>query len=300
MLKKSKKKSVHTDEQPAASPRRMMWRKLTVALLIASVLLTGVTVATRYNPVRRAVGLQPRPEPLTQGPGGLPLSKEYIYAGGRLVATEEATPTPTPTGPPPTNLVATLSTVNPPSASISVTWAPPSSGTVANYIVERAGTLGQFTPVGQPVTAASFNDTTASEGIAYLYRVKAVFTNGGISDYSNADLATAVAFTDDPLIGVNDPQGRPATIIYARHLTELHRAVDAVRVLAGIGAAAWKNDPAPQSHGSILKDHFLELRTNLNLALPLLGMTALPDDASLAVNLPVKVAHIQDVRDKVR
>jgi hypothetical protein len=299
-------RGVVADAAPFKVPRRGGWiKRFVIALLIVATLLTAAIAATRYEPVRRAVGLHPLlVEPAAQGTGSLPLSKEYVYAGGRLVATEEATPTPTPTpaGPPPTGLVATLSAVNAPAASISVTWVTPSSGpaVVASYIVERASVVGQFAPIGQPVTGTSFNDTDAHEGMAYLYHVRAVFTNGGMSADSNADLVTAVAFTDDPLVGTNDPQQRPATIIRARHLTELHRAVDAVRVLAGIGGANWKNDPTPQTHGSILKDHFLELRTNLNPALPLLGKAVLPEDASLAVNLPVKVAHIQDVRDKVK
>jgi hypothetical protein len=76
--------------------------------------------------------------------------------------------------------------------------------------------------------------------------------------------------------------------------------VDAVRVLANVGPAAWQTNPAPAPGGSILAAHSLELRTNLNPALSALGITQMPSDPTLAVGLPVKAVHIQDVRDKVK
>jgi hypothetical protein len=243
----------------------------------------------------------PAAEPAAQAtPTPLPLAKEYVYAGGRLVATEE--PTPLPSGYAPTNLAASATTINAPAATVHVIWSPPASGTPSSYVVERRGAGGQFQAVGQPVSApaASFDDASAAEGSAYLYRVKALYAGGGTSDYSNTDLATTVAFTDDPLIGANDPQNRPATKVYARHLTELHRAVDAVRALAGVGASSWQNNPAPAQGGAILAAHFLELRTNLNPALSALGISQLPDDQTLAAGQRVKATHIQDVREKVK
>jgi hypothetical protein len=116
---------------------------------------------------------------------------------------------------------------------------------------------------------------------------------GGTFAYSNSDMATAVAYTDDPLqAGV--------TVVKAAHLTQLRRAVEAVRALANVGQATWQTNPSPAPGGSILAAHSLELRTNLNPALAALGMTQMPSDPTLAVALPVKAAHIQAVRDKIR
>jgi Ig-like domain from next to BRCA1 gene len=211
-------------------------------------------------------------------------------------------------GAPPTNLVATASTINPPSATVTVTWSAPSSGTPTSYVVERAGLAGQFQQVGQPVAAptTNFSDTTASEGAAYLYRVKAVFSGGGTSDYSNTDLATAVAFSDDPLIGAGDPQGRPATVIKAAHLNELRRAVSAVHALAGLGAVTTWTYPnpvssPPEQRRGIYLDDVQNLRDRLGEALAALGISAPAyRDPVLARGMAVKKEHFQQLRDAVK
>ncbi|HEY0169932.1 MAG TPA: fibronectin type III domain-containing protein [Pyrinomonadaceae bacterium] len=307
MSRKTRKKKREA-AAPPAPPRRRRLRK-GPAVLAACLLLVGVALAAaRFAPVRRAVGLAPLPGPVAQGPDGLPLAKEYVYAGGRLVATEEPggqpTPTPTPAGSPPSNLVALLESVSGASASISVSWSPPASGgQVASYIVERKVAGGSFVPVGQPVPApaTNLNDGGASEGAAYLYRVKAVFAAGGSSDYSNADLATAVAFTDDPLVGANDPQNRPATTVYARHLTELRRAVSAVHLLAGQGAVTSWGYPDPAGRVIRLED-VSDLRERLGEALPALGFTppSYADPTLTRYVTKVKKEHFQQLRDAVK
>ncbi|MDQ3743380.1 MAG: fibronectin type III domain-containing protein [Acidobacteriota bacterium] len=254
--------------------------------------------------MRHAVGLSNLPEPAAQATPTLQLSKEYVYAGGRLVATEE--PTPLPSGPPPTNLAAATTSINPPAATVRVTWAAPSSGAPLSYVVERKAAGGQFQPVGQPVTApaTSFDDTSAGEGAAYLYQVKAVYAGGGTSGYSNTDLATTVAFSDDPLVGANDPHS-PATPIRARHLTELRRAVSAVHALAGMGAVtAWTYpDPvsAPASQRRpVYKEDVQDLRARLSEALPVLGITPPTYDGITKYFTKVQAAHFQQLRDAVK
>lgn len=259
----------------------------------------------RYEPVRRAVGMRPLSVEPAQSQG-LPLSKEYVYAGGRLVATEEptpaTTPTPTPGGPPPTALTATGFFPSANSSGVKLVWAAPSSGSPTSYVVERASSRNQggllYGPVGSPVTtlptqANPYIDPSPAVGTVYVYRVKAMYA-GGPSDYSNQDLATTVRYSgDDPLVG-------GASVIRAADLSELRAVVEAVRSLAGVGAGAWKSNPAPAFGGSILKEHYAELRTNLDPALDELGIGRVPVDASIALTLPVKAVHIQDVRDKVR
>lgn len=299
MSKKSKKRvkgGATEPPLPAVLKAPSKRKRLYVAALCAVALTAAVAAATRYDPVRRAVGLKPLLA--AQGSGGLPLAKEYIYSGGRLIATEEpapsATPTPTPSGSAPTNLVATAAF---PSgvANVGLTWGAPSSGpTVVSYVVERRGAgtaFQQIATVQEPTR--SYNDTGVALNSAYLYRVSAVFSNAGTSDYSNQDLATAVAYSDDPLVA-------GVTTVKAAHLTQMRAAVDAVRALAGVGAASWQTNPSPAPGGSILAAHSVELRSNLNPALSALGVTQMPSDSTLAVGLPVKAAHIQDVREKVR
>jgi len=299
MSKKFRKKGIRANAPRPAPVRPARPRRYSVATLAACALMAASFAATRFEPVRRAVGLRPLLITPAQGNANLPLSKEYVYAGGRLVATEEptATPTPTPVGPPPTNLSATLLSVSPPAATVTVSWTAP-SGSAVGYVVERASAPGQFAPVGQPVTApaTNFNDATVSEGSAYLYRVKAIYA-GGPSDYSNTDLATAVAFTDSPLQG---------TVIRARHLTELRRAVNAVRALAGMAAAVWTY-PGPVSaptsqRRAVYPEDVTDLRMRLEEALGPLGIPAggYPAEPLLARGAVVNAQHFEQIRGRVR
>lgn len=283
-------------------------------MLIACVLLASGYAATRYSPLRRVVGLAPLTEPAAQAPDNFTLAKEYVYAGGRLIATEEpepaATPTPTPAGPAPTSLVATASLPGIDTAEVRLTWVAPSPAPLS-YVVERAsvrvsdGSKTDYAPLSQPVTnvptqAAPYLDPSPpAQGMVYAYRVKAVYT-GGESGYSNQDVATTFRYTgDDPLVGAGDPL-RPASAVRAANLMELRAVVAAVRTLAGVGAATWKGDPPPRMWDPILADHFAELRVQLNPALEALGISPMPADASIISQQPVKKEHVQDVRDKVR
>jgi hypothetical protein len=304
MSKKRKDGKNRAGERPVHADKRLR-RAAVLAPLVLCVIAAGAT-ALRWEPLRHAVGLAPVTEPAAQAsPTPLQLSKEYIYAGGRLAATEE--PTPLPSGPPPTNLAAAATTINAPSATVHVTWSAPSSGTPSSYVVERASLAGQFQQVGQPVAAPAtrLDDSSAAEGAAYLYRVKAVYAGGGTSDYSNTDLATAVAFSDDPLIGANDPQHQPPTVIKAAHLTELRRAVSAVHALAGLGAVTSWTYPNPVStplsqRRPIYLEDVKDLRDRLSEALPALGITP-PTYADLTRYITkVQKEHFQQLRDAVK
>jgi hypothetical protein len=309
----SKKKRKAGRAKPGAvvsRSRRVRWAKAAVvAPLLLCMIAVGVA-SLRWGPVRRAAGLAPLSEPLTQAtPTPLSLSKEYVYAGGRLVATEQ--PPPQPSGPPPTNLIATSSIPSSGPLVVSLTWSAPSAGgSPTGYVVERAqtrdGTGLRFTPLTPTVTSppspgSPYLDQSPPSGVVCVYRVRATYPSGVSDSYSNMDVATTVAYTgDDPLIGANHQPGQHASIVSTKNLTELQGVVDAVRALAGLGSVVWKNNPSPQSGGQILVAHFLELRTNLNPALQALGISQMPDDATLGQGKAVMAAHIQDVREKVR
>lgn len=296
MPKKSKRKESSGASDAArpsvyeASKRRSYY----IAALSAFALLAAVTATSRFNAVRRAIGLRPLTiASLAQAtPTPLPLSKEYVYAGGRLVATEEPTPgaTPTPVGPTPTNLIATANSYS----SVSLSWTAPGAG-VIGYVVERKGALGtQEIPTGS--TSPSFNDSTPPGDYAYLYRVKAVYASG-TSLYSNQDLATTIVFTDNTLRGVT---------VKATHLTELRRAVNAVRALAGIGAASWTypdpvSSPASQRRAIYLED-VTDLRARLDEALGPLGLPSgdYPANPPLVRNQVVNADHFEQIRARVR
>lgn len=213
-------------------------------------------------------------------------SKEYIYAGGKLVATEERVASSLDS---PSNLVATaISTTQ-----VSLTWtAPP--GAVTHYEVQRTQRIDlPFVTLGPNPTSTSFTDSTAASGITYLYQVRAVGQGGATSNYSNVDLATTVIFTDDPLVA-------GVTTIKALHLTQLRQAVNAVRSTANLSPASW-TDISPQGV-SVKAVHVSQLRTNLSQGLSTLGFSNPPyTDPTLIQGITVvKRIHIEELRQRVK
>jgi len=224
-------------------------------------------------------------------------SKEYIYAGGRLVATEEPAGgggcggSPGTPGPP-------TATANNPPTSVAIHW-PASSGTVDHYQVERKQTLLDSgyqvvifnVPPASPVVSTT--DSTVIGNTAYVYRVQAFLDAAGNcpSAYSNIDLATTVIFTEDPLVGKE-------TTIKALHIAEVRQAVDAVRTTAGIGGATWTN---PLNHlDQVRAVDFSELRNRLNEGLSQLGLSPISGDSTIAPLNIVFATQLQIVRDKVK
>ena len=201
--------------------------------LIGSVcLIVALGVVTIAGPWGTAPGLRrvralfispPPPIPPPNSP-----SKEYIYAGGRLIATEEPNPLVAPT-----SLVADTFS----GTQINLTWA--AAPNAHHYQVERAPNLGgTFTVVNSNVATTSYTDNTVTAVNAYLYRVRSADSVGNLSAPGNLDVATAITFTDIPLT-VN------TTLIKAQHVTELRQAVNAVRATANLTAATWTVADAP-------------------------------------------------------
>lgn len=305
-MSKSKRRAARGGavEKPSRAGGRVRWVKVAVVAPLALCVLAAGAASLRWQPVRRAVGLAPLAEPQAS-PTPLALAKEYVYAGGRLVATEEPAPS---SGPPPTNLVATATTAT----SVDVTWAAP-AGAVGGYVVERAQSKdGPYVQVGTtPASQTSFTDAAPVDSqpptgdTAYLYRVKATYAGGGYSAYSDNDLATTVIFTDDPLVGSEDAHPPAATVIQARHLTELRRAVSAVHALAGLNpVTSWTypdpvSSPASSRRPVYLKD-VKELRDRLDEALPALGRTPPAYAALTQYVTKVQAAHFQQLRNAVK
>jgi hypothetical protein len=187
------------------------------------------------------------------------------------------------------NFSATAAT---PSPRVTLNWAA-SAGTVHHYQIERSQSGTAFTILPGTTTTTTFTDTTVAANTAYLYRVCAVDAAGNRSLYTNLDLATTVIFADDPLLVA-------ATTVKAQHLTELRQAVNAVRALAGLPAAAW-TDLSPA--GVVIKAvHLQELRTSLDQALiALTRTTAVYTDPTLTPSTTqVKAVHFQELRQRVK
>jgi RHS repeat-associated protein len=166
-----------------------------------------------------------------------------------------------------------------------------------HYEIERTSNISQnFQAIGTSQTA-TFSDTGVAQDTAYLYRVRAVDASGNKSAPSNVRLATTVAFTDNPLA---DPQNPSNTVPFkAEHLTQLRRAVNAVRVVANKQAAAWTHPDL--NNALIFAADVEELRTKLEEALQVIfAGSPLPSytDSTLS-GQPFKRQHIQELRQAV-
>ncbi|HEX8845803.1 MAG TPA: fibronectin type III domain-containing protein [Pyrinomonadaceae bacterium] len=290
-----KKKS--RQQQKQKQPLRQSRSRRKAVLIAGLILCLGLTSAllAQWRSIHTSSNyLSPAPQtsPTPQ------LSKEYIYAGGRLIATEEpSSGGGTSTLSPPSSLIATGTSTS----QVNLNWTAATGGTVDHYQIERMQSLSAgYTVIASNVTATSYNDTAVSSTSAYLYRVRAVDSQGNFTTYSNKDLATTATFTDDPL----NPAGT-RTIIKAQHLVELRQAVNAARALAGLSAASWTypdpvSSPTSQRRTIYLED-VTDLRSKLDEALTILEMSqSYPTDPPLARGSAVSAAHFTQIRERLK
>ncbi len=101
-------------------------------------------------------------------------------------------------------------------SQVSLSWASVSGA--AQYRVERRAAATGAYEVVATTAHTSWTDSGVSGDKSYLYRVRAVSGSGQASAASPAQLATTVAFTDEPLAS-------GVTIVRAAHFEELRRAV---------------------------------------------------------------------------
>lgn len=206
-------------------------------------------------------------------------------AGQTFVVTQDGKP---PFGPP-TSVLAT-GDVHTATPFITVAWH--GSGGATSYEVAFSANGTSYTSAGTTSDRSFTFATGVSANAAYLVKVRAINSGGTQSAYSPADLATTFVFTDDPLIiGVT-----PAKSV---HWTELRTAINAVRQVAGLSAAAWVENVGV---GQLITHAGIgELRTALNGARTalLLGALTYTDDP-LTTGTTIRAAHIVDLRAGVQ
>jgi RHS repeat-associated protein len=225
---------------------------------------------------------------------GVSLQRENIYRGGQLLGVIE-----TPTAAAPSGLTATPGSGG---ASITLGWSAASGAT--NYRVERRAAGTAFEKVGT-TASNSFTDSLTGSGSAYLYKVCAADGLGNcVSAYSNVALGATVTFPTDPTIIsiADDPTGVSVTTVKAAHIAELRSAVNAVRGLAGWGAASWTYPAA--TGDTIHKEDVRDLREKLDEALVALAIQISSYTDSPLAGAPngtlIKKAHITELRDRAK
>jgi hypothetical protein len=187
----------------------------------------------------------------------------------------------------PTNVVATANTAG---TSVTITWNAVGGAT---YKVFRSDNGTTYSQIGTP-GINSFTDNTVTAPAAYLYRVRAV--SGADSPDSAPDLAAVVALTD--------PTITPGTTtVKAAHIAELRLAVNALHVLAGLGAVGFTDNALTPTVTAVKTVHLTELRDHLNMARTTLGFAAAgfaTDPTITAGATTIKANHITQLRTGVQ
>lgn len=162
---------------------------------------------------------------------------------------------------PPTNVVATATGTT----TVSITWIAATGTPPGRYDVYRSADHLTYAPAGN-TTGTTFNDTGASAGAAYLYKVKSAASDGtNESADSNVDLATTVIYT---------PTISTGSIIMAVDMTQMRAAVTALRVLSGQPTTNFTN--AITAGVTVVHAvDITELRTYINNARSAIGLTTL-------------------------
>ncbi len=110
---------------------------------------------------------------------------------------------------------------------------------------------------------------------------------------TNAFAYLPTIFTDDTLVA-------GVTTAKAQHLIELRQAVDALRAVAGLTIASW-TDSTLVPGGTVIKAvHITELRSNLEAAVLALGYGTAAYTDPMLNGLPIKRAHIEELRQRIR
>jgi PKD repeat protein len=119
-------------------------------------------------------------------------------------------------------------------------------------------------------------------------------TSGGTLSKSNAFAYLPSVFMDDKLeVGV--------TTAKVQHIIELRQAVDALRVVAGLGPAPWTDPVLERFSTPLIATHIKELRKYLDEAAVRLGYPTQPyTDPLLAKGFVIQRVYIEELRQRIR
>jgi hypothetical protein len=161
-MSKKKSRKLKADKRAVSSKRKL----IVVLITIAALTLTGVLMA-QHNTLKAIISPISSPAPVT-APAPVPqsqpqLAKEYVYAGGRLIATEE----PTSSAPvisdldpelalPGQSFILTI-TGNNLSGASSVNFNPPADVTVSNVTSVSNTQVTTNVTINNPATAIQRN-----------------------------------------------------------------------------------------------------------------------------------------------
>jgi hypothetical protein len=170
-------------------------------------------------------------------------------------------------------------------SSATVQWLAP-SGT--DYVTVERNSGSGWQQIASLTFPTQYTDPLAS-GTAAIYRAFARKNGGAIVATSNADVAVATSFTDDPLTS--------GTIMKAQHMNELVSAANAVRSLAGLPPLTLSVAPGTLIRASDLTT----LRDGINAARTAAGVPLFDfSDTLTPASTVIRALHVAQLRDAVR
>jgi hypothetical protein len=161
------------------------------------------------------------------------------------------------------------------------------------YEIVRMANGGAF---GSLATTASpgYVDTTVTPGIAYVYKVRAIYGQASSSGYSAPDCALTMMFTDDPIVA-------DETSVKRAHVAEMRDAVNALRATANLSTATF-TDPELTTSTPVKTVHVSELREALTQARDAIGLSALvfTDAVLTPESTVIRAVHVQEIREGMK
>jgi subtilisin family serine protease len=276
-----------TPAYPSVNPITVKFRATDVVSLASVSLDWRPHGSTTWTPLTLGGTLPDYEAPLPQG-GSIDLRVTAADSSGNTFQ-EQWTPALITRAPGPPGLPTLVTATRSGTGSIAVSWAAsPSDVGIAGYRIERVPGNQTFMTSG---TGTSFDDANGlTPGSAYFYRVIAVDTQNAVSAPSAYDVATLVQFADDPVTP-------GLTGIRGAHVSELRRAIDAVRHAAGL-AQTWTDYTPPT--GVLRASQFLELRDRLNEGRAAMSLPAVQLTDPVAAGALVRARTVKELRDGVK
>ena len=295
--------SVMITQQPTATPASLAPNQ--TANVSAAASGTNLTYqwyrgapSDTANPVAGAAGASFTTPPLTV------TTSYWVRIGSTCGSIDSNGVTVVVVIPAPTAVTATTQAMAPtaPATTVPVLiqWSAVSSA--SSYLVEWATNVqGIFYQVATtPGLSVMHNAPVGAAGslpVAYVYRVRSIDSAGNVS---SAVSPMDYAVTGNPLF-TNDPIQKQITLVYARHVGELRRAIDALRAAATTPQnplpPAWSNSPDPT--GTISTGPITSLFVPFNAARQVFGYGAFAYSglAGAQASGPILSEHIQQIRD---
>jgi hypothetical protein len=190
----------------------------------------------------------------------------------------------------PVNTAATAS-----GSTATITWTP-SSGADSYDLQRKVSSAAWAFVKNVPGGSSSFTtDVPPAPSGVVLYRVVARAASSQ-SAPSNNDVAFVGTFSND---------GTPSPVpLRAEHLTEMRRAVNGLRDIAGLGPqySSMEIDPNNVRMQAVDEAHWVTLMTNLNAArtAPLVGLNTVSFSVIPTQSGPVRPSQIAELRQGVK